>query len=129
MIVLPVLVSFVSVFLISLLPTTYDYNYKNKKLFSSRNKNLFALFETVMYNENISEILPFNRNVKVHYELKETEVVNNFEEKKQWLIDESKSIAYANLPIGNIEKESTETHIVNETMFAITTITINGTLT
>ena len=82
-----------------------------------------------MYNENISKILPFKRKVKVYYELKEIEVVNNFEEKKQWLIDESINVAYQNLPAGAIRKENTETHIINDTMFAITTITIYGMIT
>ena len=82
-----------------------------------------------MYNENISGILPLNRDVFVHYELRETKVLNNFEEKKQSLIDESKSLVYKNLPAGEIINEKTETHVVDDTMFAITTFTIYGTIT
>ena len=82
--------------------TTYDYKFKNKKLFSSKNKNSFALFETVVYNENISDLLPLNRDVCVHYELAEVEVINDFDKEKQNLIDESVEKAYGNLPVGEI---------------------------
>ena len=69
--------------------TTYNYKFKNKKIFSSKNKNSFALFESVMYNENISDILPLNRDVIVHYELIEQEVINDFDKEKQSLIENS----------------------------------------
>ncbi len=106
--------------------TTYNYKFKNKKLFSSKNKNSFALFETVVYNENISDLLPLNRDVCVHFELAETEVVNDFEKEKQKLIDESVNKAYVALPVGEILSEKTNTSIVNDTMFAITTIMVYG---
>lgn len=106
--------------------TTYNYKFNKNKLFSSKNKNSFALFETVVYNENISDILPLNRDVCVHYELAEMEVINDFEQEKQNLIDESVSKAYEILPVGEIISEKTETSILDEKMFAITTITIYG---
>ncbi len=109
--------------------TTYNYKFKNKKLFSSKNKNSFALFELVVYNENISDILPLNRDVCVYYELAATEVINDFEKEKQKLIDESINNAYKTLPIGQIINEKTETTVFNDTMFAITTITIYGEIT
>ena len=106
--------------------TTYNYKFKNKKLFSSKNKNSFALFETVVYNENISALLPLNRDVCVHYELIKTEIINDFESEKQKLIEESKKRAYENLPVGEILSEDTKTSVIDNTMFAITTITICG---
>ena len=106
--------------------TTYDYKFKNKKLFSSKNKNSFALFETVMYNENISDLLPLNRDVCVHYELTEKEVVNDFEKEKQNLINQSIDKTREILPIGEIINEKTETTVFSDTMFAITTITVFG---
>ena len=109
--------------------TTYNYKFKSKKIFSSKNKNSFALFETVMYNENISDLLPLNRDVCVHYELAETEVINDFEKEKQSLIDESIDEAYQKIPVGEILSEKTETSILNDTMFAISTITIFGEIT
>ena len=63
------------------------------------------------------------------YSVKETLEINDFEEKKQWLIDESVKVAYQDLPAGEIIEENSETHIVNNTMFAVTTITIYGTIT
>ena len=106
--------------------TTYDYKFKNKKLFSSKNKNSFALFETVMYNENISDLLPLNRDVCVHYELTESEVVNDFEKEKQNLINLSIEKTRETLPNGEIINEKTETTVLNDTMFAITTVTVFG---
>jgi len=109
--------------------TTYDYQFRNKKIFSGKNKNSFALFETVMYNENISDILPLNRNVYVNYELVEMQIINDFEKEKQNLIEESVSIAYKNLPVGEILNKNTQTSIVGDTLFAITTITSYGMIT
>jgi len=109
--------------------TTNNYKFKNKKIFSGKNKNSFALFETVMYNENISDILPLNREVIVHYELIEQEVVNNFEQEQQGLVEKSIEKAYEKLPAGQIINENTETNILDEKMFAITTITVFGIIT
>ena len=109
--------------------TTYNYKFKNKKIFSSKNKNSFALFESVMYNENISDILPLNRDVIVHYELIEQEVVNDFDKEKQSLIEKSIEEANNKLPVGEILSENTETTVLNDKMFAITTITVFGIIT
>ena len=109
--------------------TTYDYKFKNKKIFSGKNKNSFALFETVVYNENISDILPLNRDVIVFYELTETEVLNDFDKEKQNLIDQSVATAYKELPVGEILNETTQTTIIENKMIAITTITIFGIIT
>ncbi len=109
--------------------TTYIYKFNNNKLFSSKNKNSFALFESVMYNENISDVVPLNRDVIIHYELIEKEVFKDFESEKQNLIDKSIKIAYENLPVGNILNESTQTSILDDKMFAITTIMVYGIIT
>ena len=106
--------------------TIYNYKFKNKKLFSSKNKNSFALFETVMYNENVSDILPLNRDVVVCFELKQIEVENDFEKEKQTLIDASIKEAYENLPVGEILSEESKTTVHNNTMYATTTITLYG---
>lgn len=109
--------------------TTYDYKFKEKKIFSGKNKNSFALFETVVYNENISGILPLNRDVITYYELAETEVINDFDKEKQNLINESVELAYKELPAGEILNETTQTSVLNDTLFAITTIAIYGIIT
>ena len=106
--------------------TTYRYKIFNFNLFSRKNKNSFALFDLVVYNENIGDILPFSRDILTYYELIGKTKINNFEEEKPKLIEKSKNLAYKDLPIGEIEEESTHTTIVNDTMFAITNITILG---
>lgn len=105
---------------------SYSYKFKNKKLFQSKNKNSFALFEMNVYNENISDLVPLNRDVIVYNELKEVELIHDFESEKQALIDKSKVEAYKTLPVGEILSEETQTSVVGSTMYAITTITIYG---
>lgn len=107
----------------------YNYKFKNIKLFSSKNKNLFALFEMVVYNENISDLIPLKRDVCICYELEEIEVTNNLNDEKQNLIDESVSKAKQMQPVGKILSENTDTSIVNNTLFAVTTITVLGIIT
>ena len=41
----------------------YKYKLANLDLFSSKNKNSFALFEYDVYNESISGVVPLNRDV------------------------------------------------------------------
>ena len=104
----------------------YNYKFKNKKLFSSNIKNSFALFEVVVYNENVSDIIPFNRDVCVFYELKKVLIEHDLESEKQSLIEKSKKIAYENLPVGEILNETVETCIVNDSLLAFTTIVVEG---
>ena len=106
--------------------TTYRYKIFNLNLFSRKNKNSFALFDLVVYNENIGDVIPFSRDVLTYYELVKETKINNFENEKPKLIENSKSLAYKDLPIGEILEENTYTTIVNDTMFAITNITILG---
>ncbi|MBQ8615510.1 MAG: sporulation protein YqfD [Clostridia bacterium] len=107
----------------------YKYKFKNKNLFSGKTKNSFALFETNVYNEIISDLLPINRDVCIHYELTTTEIEHDFELEKQELIEKSKNQAYESLPVGEILSEKSETSIVNDTMYAMTTITVLGEIT
>ena len=104
----------------------YKYKFKNHNLFSGKNKNSFALFETVVYNENISGLIPLNRDVFTYYEL-QTDVVNHdFVLEKDDLIQKSKDEAYKSLPIGEILQEKSVTQIADDKMFALTYITIFG---
>ncbi len=109
--------------------TIYNYKFKNKKIFSSKNKNSFALFEMVVYNENVSDLLPLNRDKIVYFELTQIEVENDFEQEKENFVKENKEKAHLNLPVGEILSENTETSIYNDKMFAITTISIYGIIT
>jgi len=109
--------------------TSYKYNFISKYLFSSKFKNSFALFEVVMYNENISDILPINRDCFVYYELLESEISHDFEAEQQQFINENMRLSRESMPVGEILNESTKTHVVADTMFCITTINIFGVIT
>ena len=104
----------------------YKYKLKNLDLFSGKNKNSFALFDSYVYNENISNLLPFNRDVVVYKELSLVDVEHDFNAEKDVLIQNCKDKAYQNLPTGNILTEETKSCIVGDTMYAITTIKILG---
>lgn len=104
----------------------YKYKFNNLNLFSGRSKNSFALFELVVYNENISDLLPLNRDVYVYYELKNSLVTHDFSKEKQSLVERSKTEAKQDLPTGEVISETTSTNIVGDTMYACTTITIKG---
>ena len=82
--------------------SSIEYHYKlfNFNIFSGKNKNSFALFETNVYNESVGRLLPFTREVVTYYELKYVAVEHNIEEEKQDLIEKSKQQAYENLPLG-----------------------------
>ncbi len=109
--------------------TQYKYKFKTKNIFSGKFKNSFALFEVVLYNENISDILPLNRDCLTYYELVETEIAHDFENEKQVFIDENVALSRTNMPVGEIISENTKTQIVNDTMFCLTTLTIYGIIT
>ena len=104
----------------------YKYKFNNLNLFCGNSKNSFAIFEMVVYNENISSILPLNRDVYVFYELETSEIVHDFEAEKENLIKKSLDNAKNSLPAGEILSENTNTSIVNDTMIACTTIKMKG---
>ena len=106
--------------------TEYRYKLFNINLFSGKAKNSFALFESFVYNESVGDLLPLSRDVYTYYQLDYFTITNNLEECKQELIEKSIAQARENLPIGNIINEETQTSVVNDTMFAITTIKISG---
>ncbi len=105
----------------------YDYKLWNFDLFSSKSKNSFAFFEIEMYNESISDLVPFSRDVCVYHELIETEVVHNLEEEKKDIMDRSKQNAYEKIPSGqDIIDERQDTTIINDCLHVVTTITCQG---
>ena len=108
--------------------TCIEYKYKlfNFNLFSGKNKNSFANFEIDVYNENVSDLLPFSRDVYTYHEMALTTIEHNFEQEKSSLIEKSKQQAYNNMPVGKIEEEKTTTSIVDEKLYACTTLTILG---
>lgn len=104
----------------------YKYKLFNLNLFCGKNKNSFALFDKVVYNENVSSLIPFSRQVECYYQLKTEKITNDFALKKQALIDDSIKKAQQKLPIGKIL--STDTKLIEEQdkMLAITKITVQG---
>lgn len=105
-----------------------SYNYKlfNFNLFSGKSKNSFALFEMVVYNENISRLIPFSREVCVYYELIEQTITHDFDNEKQNLQEKSIAEARKNLIAGDILDETTQISIVEDKMYACTTIKLEG---
>ena len=106
--------------------TTYNYKFKNKKIFSGKNKNSFALFETVVYNENVSDLVPLTREVCVYYELQEIEIENNLTEKQAENEQKSLDFARKNLISGEILSENTTSHFLEDRLISISTITVLG---
>lgn len=107
----------------------YKYKLKNLNLFSGKNKNSFALFELNMYNENISDLVPLKREVCVYYELELQSIERDFDLEQEALKIKSQEKAYKNLPVGEILSEKSEIAIVEDTMFALTTISVYGIIT
>ena len=105
---------------------TYNYKFKNLNLFSGINKNLFALFDTYVYNENISDLLPFNREVVVYRELSLAEVNHDLNAEKDALIQSCKDDVYQNLPVGEILNEEVSTSVVGDTLYVFTTVKVLG---
>jgi sporulation protein YqfD len=105
---------------------TYKYKFKNLNLFSSKSKNSFALFETVVYNESVSGLVPLIREVSVFYELKPIQVENNLAEKKVEVERNSLNLAIKSLLAGEILEENTFSHLSEDKLISISTITLLG---
>jgi len=106
----------------------YIYKFKNFNLFSGKDKNSFALFETVVYNENVSDLVPLSREVRVCYELCETQIENNLAEKQQENEEISLNSARKNLVAGEILSENTTSHFLEDRLISISTITVLGSI-
>ncbi len=106
-----------------------EYHYKlfNFSIFSGMKRNSFALFETVSYNEYISDLVPFSRDVVTYYELATSEITHDFSIEKDSLIARSVDNARSKIPPNSTKKdEKTELTTINDTMYACTTITVRG---
>ncbi len=106
---------------------TYEYYIFNHRIFCGKNKNSFALFENVSYNENVSSLVPLKRKVTCFYELAPTQIEHDFEAEKQSLVEKSQQEAQAKLPQNyELLDQQVKTEIVADTMYAYTIITIQG---
>ncbi len=106
--------------------TEYHYKLFNKNLFCGKNKNSFALFEMVMYNESVSKLVPFSRDCYVYFELAPQTVLHNLSEEQENVKIQSQANAKSNLPQGEIQNEQTYTYFTEDKLLAITKITLLG---
>ncbi|MFQ6752093.1 MAG: sporulation protein YqfD [Clostridia bacterium] len=104
----------------------YKYEIFNFSIFSGKNKNSFALFDLVSYNENVSRLIPLSRDVYVYHELTTSTISHDFDQERDQLLVKSRENAYLDLPIGEILEETSEIKVVNDSMFAYTTIRLLG---
>lgn len=105
---------------------TYHYKLKNLNLFFGKSKNSFALFETVVYNENISGLVPLMRTVTVFYELQQIEIENNLADKQTEVEKQSLNLAQSKLIAGKILNQTTKTELTETKLISISTITVLG---
>ncbi len=105
---------------------SYQYKLKNLNLFSSKIKNSFALFETVVYNEHISGLIPFNRKVTVFYELEPVQIENDLTLKKQENEQNSLNLARQNMFAGEILEEKTTSTLSQDKLTSVSVITLMG---
>ena len=105
----------------------YDYSLFNKHIFFGKNKNSFALFENVSYNEIISGLVPLKRKVNCFYELVPTEITHDLEEERQNLLDLSQTRAEQQLkPNFAVVDTQQTTQLVADKLYAYTILTVTG---
>lgn len=105
----------------------YDYYIFNRHLFSGKNKNSFVFFENVSYNKNVSNLLPIKRKITCFYELTPTVVEHDLQAEKQPTIEKSQQDAKNKIPQGmQVYDTQTQTQIVGDSLFAYTTLTLQG---
>ncbi len=105
----------------------YKYKLWNFDLFSGKRKKMFANFELELYNEYISDLVPLNRDVIIYHEMKEVEIIHDFDVELQEIAEKSKQAAYQKIPTGQeIIDENQVVNIIQDTLHVITTITCQG---
>lgn len=104
----------------------YNYYYKDKKIFSGKTKNSFAIFEPVVYNEYISDLLPLKREVCIMYEQVETLILHDFDAERDDLIYSCEQQVKQSLNEDQIVNVSTTTNIVDDKMIACTNVKFIG---
>lgn len=106
--------------------TTSSIMLMNKNLFSKKCPKPFDIYETCVYNESISSVLPIVKTVTTYYELAETIVNYDLVAERGRIESESIDIAYQNLPSNSeILNEQTTSVVVNDTLYSTTTLTIS----
>ena len=109
--------------------STYDYSLWGKHLFSGRNKNSFAFFNTFVYNEYISDVLPIQRTITVYEELVESVIVHDLARERDGVVSLSRERAYNGLAhYDSVIDENVDVTIVQDKLIAITTLILEGLL-
>ncbi len=105
----------------------YKYQLFNSNIFSGRNKNSFAFFESLEYTKYISDLIPLKRTKIVYYELALVEVTHDFASEQEQLIEKAYNLALEKLPSNyQLLDETSSVTIVENKMYATTTLTIIG---
>lgn len=106
--------------------TTSSITLLDKKLFSKKEPKPFALYETYVYNEYISSVLPIVKTTTTYYELDYVAVNYDLVAEQSRIERESVDLAYQNLPTNSeILDEQTTSIIINDTLYSTTTLTIS----
>ena len=106
--------------------TTSSITFLGKNLFSKKSSKPFALYETNVYNEYISSVLPIKRAKVTYYELDYSVVNYDLNAEQSRIERESIDLAYQNLPTNSdILDEQTTSVIINDTLYSTTTLTIS----
>ena len=107
------------------------YELNGIKLFYKTPVVKFEKFEKVVYNDYVfpNWFLPLKYVRTTFYELKEETVTQSFDDNKERLTNESKTLAYKNLPSGKkVEEENTVINSDGDKYFVTTYLKINITL-
>ena len=106
--------------------TTSCISFLNKKIFSKKLPKPFALYETKMYNQYISSVLPILKTTITYYELDYVVVNYDLVNETGRIEQESVDLAYGNLPPNSkILDEQTTSLIVSDCLYSTTTLTIS----
>ena len=106
--------------------TISSIQFLNKNLFSKKMPKPFALYETKVYNECISGMLPIKRIKTTFYELSYKMVNYDLVAEQGRVESESIDLAYQNLPSNSsILDEQTTSLIINDCLYSTTTLTIS----
>ncbi len=106
--------------------TTSSITLLNKNLFSKKLPKPFALYESCVYNEYISSVLPIIKTTTTYYELDYMVVNYDLVAEQNRIERESVDLAYQNLPTNSeILDEKTTSLVINDTLYSTTTLTIS----
>lgn len=106
--------------------TTSSMRFLNKNLFSKKLPKPFALYETSVYNQYISSVLPIVKTTVTYYELDYVLVDYDLNVEQPKVEQQSIDLAYKNLPTNSeILDQQTSSLVINDCLYSTTTLTIS----